>query len=92
MLRGHSIDWDTNYAWVFSDIREPTVETHESRTCNNCRCHRTPEGHDACLGTLPGVMNACCGHGCDDDAYVQFYSGKIVRGREAVKWVQKQRC
>jgi len=26
----------------------------------------TPEGHDACLGKLPGVGAACCGHGVDD--------------------------
>ena len=23
----------------------------------------TPEGHDACLGAIPGAAAACCGHG-----------------------------
>jgi hypothetical protein len=28
-------------------------------------CHqlRTPEGHDPCIANLPGVIEACCGHG-----------------------------
>lgn len=31
--------------------------------CRHCQMERTPEGHDPCLGTLPGVQYACCGHG-----------------------------
>lgn len=41
--------------------------------CGHCGLDATPEGHDGCLGTLPGdVMNACCGHGNNDSAYIQF--------------------
>jgi len=40
--------------------------------CNHCNLDPTKEGHDACLGTLPNVMNACCGHGDVNLAYVQF--------------------
>lgn len=41
--------------------------------CLECGLHRTKQGHDGCLGTLPGdVMNACCGHGNIPDAYIQF--------------------
>ena len=29
-----------------------------------------PAGPDACLGTIPGVSHACCGHGSAKDAYV----------------------
>jgi hypothetical protein len=28
-------------------------------------------------------MNACCGHGVETDAYVQFLDGKSIHGREA---------
>jgi hypothetical protein len=42
------------------------------RPCGHCGRPQTPEGHDGCLGTLPGVMNACCGHGVEADAYVQY--------------------
>lgn len=54
--------------------------------CAKCGLLPTPEGHDGCLGTLPEevVMNACCGHGSDSMAYVQFWDGSDVRGEEAI--------
>lgn len=42
--------------------------------CDKCKLTYGKEGHDACLGTLPGVMNACCGHGNVKYAYVQIWS------------------
>lgn len=33
---------------------------------------------DPCLGRLPGVKNACCGHG-KEQAYIQFNDKKIIR-------------
>lgn len=56
-------------------------------SCGYCGIKRTPEGHDGCIGTLEGVMNACCGHGEDKTAYVQFPSGECIRGREALKYI-----
>jgi hypothetical protein len=41
--------------------------------------------HDACLGRLPGVSAACCGHGRDDEAYIRFNDGTELRGSEAVE-------
>ena len=41
-------------------------------TCLHCGLKRTSEGHDGCIGTLPNVMNACCGHGRTSEAYIQF--------------------
>lgn len=52
--------------------------------CEHCKLTYGKEGHDACLGTLIGVMNACCGHGNDEDAYVQFLDGESVYGKDAV--------
>jgi hypothetical protein len=52
--------------------------------CGHCKKGPTPEGHDGCLGTLPGpVMNACCGHGNDKQAYIQYWSGRNLRGNAA---------
>lgn len=31
----------------------------------------TPDGHDACLGELPGVKYACCGHGVEPPTVVK---------------------
>lgn len=53
--------------------------------CAKCGLGPTAEGHDGCLGTLPdSVMNACCGHGNDRQAYVQFWGGDDVEGADAV--------
>lgn len=83
MLRGHEIEFIQNQ-WVYSDTGEPTALTHKSRPCGRCGKHSTPEGHDACLGKLPGVSNACCGHGSDREAYVQFDTGARLSGSAAV--------
>lgn len=53
--------------------------------CEKCGKVPSPEGHDGCLGALPGdIMNACCGHGNDNQAYIQYWTGRDLRGSEAV--------
>jgi hypothetical protein len=49
--------------------------------------HRTKSGYaDPCLGVLPGVKYACCGHGDPDDAaYIFFENGVIVRFESLVE-------
>lgn len=47
--------------------------------CLKCGLERTKEGHDPCIANLPGVTNACCGHGTHQ-AYVLFENGLIIRG------------
>lgn len=54
------------------------------RPCGKCYKYFTPEGHDGCLGTLPGIMNACCGHGQTNEAYLQFWDGFCIRGEDAL--------
>lgn len=80
-LRGHAIELEDG-EYVFSDTKEPTATTWKSRPCGYCGKYNTAEGHDGCLGTLPGVMNACCGHGYSDP-YVQLMDGFCVRGDKA---------
>jgi hypothetical protein len=63
-LRGHAIAWDKTLGrWVFLDTLEPTIETHAARPCACCGLHATSEGHDACLGTLPGSQMPAVGMG-----------------------------
>ena len=71
-LRGHPIIFDGD-EWIYCDTKEPTIGS--SRPCGRCEQDRTSEGHDACLGTLPDVVNACCGHGDDKTAYVILLNG-----------------
>jgi len=82
-LRGHDIEYINN-EWVYSDTKESTVSTFKNRSCGHCGKHNTPEDHDACLGRLKGLMNACCGHGLINEAYVQFLDGFSIHGEDAV--------
>jgi hypothetical protein len=50
----------------------------ENDKCRKCKLARTPEGHDPCLGELPGVLFACCGHG-NGAGYIYFQNGVQVR-------------
>lgn len=48
--------------WIYADTgKSAEIE----RSCVRCGKMPTPEGHDACLGTIPGVVFACCGHGVE---------------------------
>lgn len=85
LYRGHAIEKDDSGVYRFVDTGEPVPETWKSRPCGICGLHNTPEGHDGCLGTIPGVRNACCGHGVEQEAYVQFEDGREdLRGASAV--------
>lgn len=80
--RGHPIYWDGRY-WRYQDTGDCVRAV--DRPCGVCGQERTLEGHDPCLGTLPGVVNACCGHGKEAEAYIQFDDGSEVRGLDAVR-------
>jgi len=87
-LRGHEIQL-LNGEWVYADNKQPTVETWQSRACGHCGLHNTVEGHDGCLGTLPNIMNACCGHGDVRQAYVQFWDDEVLNGQEAIEKIEE---
>ncbi len=67
--RGHPIVLVCG-TWLYSDTHEPVAESPD-RDCGHCGLPNTTEGYDGCLGTIPGAMNACCGHGVAAEAYVQ---------------------
>lgn len=49
--------------------------------CRKCNKEYEPgKEPDPCLGTLPGVIEACCGHGDTRKAYVYFRNGMLFRG------------
>lgn len=64
-LYGHAAYYDeTAGQWRYQDTHE-IVEIPSTRPCPQCHQLPTPEGHDACLGEIPGVCAACCGHGIE---------------------------
>tara|TARA_R110001599_G_scaffold1393_5_gene6805 strand:+ start:841 stop:1092 length:252 start_codon:yes stop_codon:yes gene_type:complete len=74
------------------------LDGYEKELCSNCNIKRTKEGFDGCLGFLgKSVSNACCGHGEDREAYIQFkhkHSKKEpnryrIAGKVALDWVEK---
>ena len=77
--RGHKIKVKKE-VWLFNDTNVP-VKDDINISCGFCGQPKTKEGHDACLGTLPGLMNACCGHGNIKAAYIQFSDGYIIDGQ-----------
>ena len=84
-LRGHLIEFINN-EWVYCDTSESTADTGKERPCGHCGLPNTIEGHDGCLGTLPGVMNVCCGHGGKHEgAYIQFLDETCIRHDDAIE-------
>ncbi len=64
------------------------VATDPDRPCGHCGKPNTADGCDGCLGLLPGVRNACCGHGDTSSAYIQLTDGHELRGLHAILWVR----
>lgn len=75
--RGHCIVLK-NGEWFYLD--GTAVKEDAMRTCGYCKLPNREDEHDACLGKLPGVVNACCGHGDTHSSYIQFENNKIIRG------------
>jgi len=72
-LNGNKIIYN-NMQWFYEDGKLAI----DSCSCPYCGKLPTSEGYDACLGKLPGVKNACCGHGITD-GYIQFENDVVIR-------------
>jgi len=74
---GHLIEWRDG-KWVYEDAGDDATEP---RPCPRCGELPTPEGHDACLGEIPGALYACCGHGVEAGYIIverREYDGTVV--------------
>jgi hypothetical protein len=82
---GTYLDPDEVYApgefdkYRYCDTGELVYEA-APRACPRCGEFPTSEGHDPCIANLPGVSNACCGHGVEP-GYVQLNNGRTIRGQ-----------
>ena len=66
----------------------------KSLKCPKCGKKPAKDGCDPCLGKLPGVLAACCGHGGtghnqDGTGYILFENGVEIRGHFEVKRWQR---
>lgn len=71
--------------WRYDDDGTKVSDGWRDRPCGKCGEAFVEDGHDPCIANLPGVMNACCGHGYDTP-YVQFWDDSCVRGVEALEF------
>jgi len=97
-LRGHDIV-EIEGVFFYRDDMTETAGNHRPE-CGHCGKPNTSEGHDGCIGTLPGnVKNACCGHGVESSAYVQFGHEDYpddpnrhrIKGKEAINYIKDNR-
>lgn len=73
---GNAINYDNN-RWEYNDNEYSILDGY--RPCPKCGQLPTADSHDYCIAKLPGVLNACCGHGVEE-GYIQFENGIIIRG------------
>ncbi|KKM75722.1 hypothetical protein LCGC14_1387360 [marine sediment metagenome] len=79
-FRGHPLIWASD-RWVYEDDgAEIPANSGEIRPCIKCGSLFGEGEVDPCLGVLPGVDNACCGHGECSKAYVRFINGVVLKG------------
>lgn len=74
--RGHPYYYDGDKTEYYLDNKEPL---NVERKCVRCLEMPTKEGHDNCIGELPGVKFACCGHGIEQ-GYIIFNNGIRIEG------------
>ena len=82
--RGHAAYLDREReAWFYldTDALVFSVENgfRDARPCTFCDRKPTVEGYDPCIGFLPGVRSACCGHGVTP-SYVVWDNGVLTNG------------
>ena len=77
-VRGHEVYYDfKNETYRYSDddtevFMVVSGKVSDERDCPYCELPPGDEQCDACLGLLPGVKAACCGHGDRKSSYVIF--------------------
>ena len=78
--QGYEIYYDEEReSWCYVDNDVPI--RFKQRPCPQCGKSYGVDGHDPCLGRLPGVINACCGHGGRCTSYIQFENGVTIEGK-----------
>jgi len=72
-----------NGEWLMDDTGKPDDGI---LPCKQCGKHPAEDEHDPCIANLPGVRNACCGHGDTEEPYISFVGLPRVtlRGQPAI--------
>lgn len=78
---GHKIHSYDGKNWYYMNGELFTKENY--RPCPLCG-HLPKNEQDYCIANLPGVKNACCGHGVHK-GYIQFENGVMIEGKFKIK-------
>lgn len=77
--------------WLMYRLHFPWFDGWKNGECRACGLARLPgdvtrggDLADPCLGVLPGVSFACCGHGNRRLAYAAFTDGSCIRGFDVI--------
>lgn len=79
-VHGHllyRVDRASPYLYADTGLPQDESPSRPCAACGRAIVHETP---DPCLGMLPGVAFACCGHGVPGLSYVTFTDGTTLRG------------
>lgn len=81
-VRGHAIRFDVEFGkHVFvADGKPVPAEGGEEPPCPFCGKTAGKGGVDPCLGILPRVESACCGHG-EHEGWIRFEQGPTLAVR-----------
>ena len=82
-FRGHEIEY-LDGEFVYSDDKTSVADNWKDKPCGNCGENVTENGYDSCIGEFCGAMNACCGHGVINDAYIQDWNGDVNRANKPI--------
>jgi len=89
--RGHKTITGKDLRWRYADTeRLVPINPSKERPCKLCGKKPTRGGDDWCLGHLPGVLFACCGHGVEE-GYILFENGIRISGKFTVERFNKRR-
>lgn len=87
-MHGHDIIHDKDGVTRYCDDLSP-VDRSSMRPCPFCRLSASDyDGQDPCIAGLPGVCNACCGHGVDEP-YAQLEDGTFLIGERYLSLLPK---
>jgi len=81
-IRGYEVECEEGRDYTKEDERSCVFCGRPPLQCAS----ELGSGADACLGILPKVKAACCGHGDPECAYIIFENGTELRGKQVWEW------
>lgn len=84
VIRGHPVRYDGS-VWRHADDGSlaPFWSGGNERPCPKCGLIAEPNGPDPCIGIVPGLVSACCGHGVSEVLRVPMDATSKILARKS---------